>query len=78
MIYTSVRAKADVTDEILDAGRDIIDGWYSESRIDTEEFIDRLDETPLEDGTYLDLGEFILSPALKYIISKMREYKLQG
>lgn len=78
MIYTSVRAKADVTDEILSAGRDVIDGWYSESRIDTEEFIDRLDETPLDNGTYLDLGVDLLSPALKYIMSKMREYKRQG
>jgi hypothetical protein len=70
-----VTSSDDVTFEILEAAQDIYDGWYNDvSVIDWEDFIDRLDGTSLEDGTKLDLGDDLLSPAIKSIKRHIRKY----
>jgi hypothetical protein len=73
--YTSPISAADVTEEILEAAEAIYDGWFAdEQRIDWENFFDRLDGIPLDDGTVLDLGMDTMSPAIKAIKSHIRTY----
>lgn len=67
MAELTVRRVDQVTDEIVQAAQEIVDGWYPKGRIDWEDVWDRLDGASLEDGTVLDLGDNLLSPALVYI-----------
>lgn len=74
--YTSVTTAEQVTEEIKKAAEDIYDGWYAnEPRIDWDDFLDRLDGVPLEDGTQLDLGNSVVSPAVKKIKTHINAYK---
>lgn len=74
--YTTIKAAGDVTPEILEAAEHIFDGWYAEeSRVDWEDFLDRLDGIPLNDGTTLDIGADVLSPAIKAIKAHIRKYR---
>jgi hypothetical protein len=77
--YTTVTTEADLTSEILEAAEGIFDGWYAdETRIDWEDFLDRLDGIPLNDGTTLDLGDSVVSPAVKAIKAHIRRYAASG
>lgn len=71
-----------VTGEIVDLVWDIVDGWYQEGRIDWEDVWDRLDGSTIQDGTILDLGDDLLSPALVLIKArisrKRRASELRG
>lgn len=74
--YTTVVGADDVTEEILDAAESIFDGWYAdEPRIDWEDFLDRLDGIPLENGTRLDLTSDMMAPAVKAIKAHIRKYR---
>lgn len=76
MEYRLVEESEDVTVEILDAAESIFDGWYAdEPRIDWEDFLDRLDGIPLEDGSTVDLSGDMMSPAIKVIKSHIRKYR---
>lgn len=70
--HTVVRTAADVTEEVLDIAREVVDGWYAEGRVDWENVWDRMDGGELEDGTFLDLGEDLGSPALSKIKRVLR------
>lgn len=74
--WTTVTAAEDVTEEILNAAESIFDGWYAdEPRIDWEDFLDRLEGIPLDNGTRLDLGRDMMSPAIKAIQKHIRAYR---
>jgi hypothetical protein len=60
--YTSPVAVDDVTDEMIEMVRGIIDGWYSEGRVDWEDVWDRMERIPLDDGTALNLPTDLASP----------------
>jgi hypothetical protein len=64
----------DVTEEMVERARGILEGWYSEGRTDWSDVWDRMErQGPLEDGTFLDLGEDLASPALKRIKREVRQ-----
>jgi hypothetical protein len=67
-----------VTEEMVQLTLDIVDGWYPEGRIDWEDVWDRLDFTELKDGTRLELGVELLSPALKKIKSEVKKIRSSG
>lgn len=74
--WTTVTAADDVTEEILKAAESIFDGWYAnEPRIDWEDFLDRLDGIPLDNGTQLDLDGNLMSPAIQKIQKHIRTYR---
>jgi hypothetical protein len=74
--YTTVITAEQVTDEILTAAENIYDGWWAnEDRIDWQDFIDRLDGSPLDDGTSLDLGDDMTSPAIRKIKAHVNAYR---
>jgi hypothetical protein len=62
--WTSPTQAADVTDEMVEIAREIVDGWYQEGRVDWEDVWDRMDGAELADGTHLDLGTDLGTPAL--------------
>ncbi|MEV0214331.1 hypothetical protein [Micromonospora sp. NPDC050695] len=74
--YTTVTNASDVTDEILDAATSIYDGWHSgDNRIRWDDLIDRLDGSPLADGTSIDLGNDMASAAIKKIKQHVSAYR---
>lgn len=74
--YTAIYEAADVTAEIFEAAESVFDGWYADvPRIDWNDFLDRLDGMSLEDGSTLDLGENMMSPAIKAIKTHIRRYR---
>jgi len=76
--YTSIHEAADVTDEILDACEDIVDGWHGDGRVDWEDVIDRLDGYHLADGSLLDLGSNAESGAIRHIKRVIRKRRAGG
>ena len=60
--YTTPVEAADVTGEMIEAMREIKSGWPDDP---WEDQLDRLDGMELADGTTLDLGEDLLSPACR-------------
>ena len=73
--YALVTQADQVTEEILQLIYDIVDGWYPTGRIDWEDLLDRVDGAELEDGTVLDLGDDMLSPAIVKIKKCARKYR---
>jgi hypothetical protein len=61
----------------MDIAYSLTEGWYQTGRIDWHDFLDRMDDIELTDGTILDLGEDMLSPAIKKIKSYVRDYRRQ-
>lgn len=76
--WTSIQEFEDVSDEILFLAYRIVDGWYPEGRMDWENFWDRLEGSFLNDGTRLDLGNDLGSPALNRIKRAVRDYRKLG
>lgn len=73
--YTRVHEGADITDEIIEIAQSVYAGWYGDGqRIDWEDLIDRVDGAELSDGTRLDLGNSMDSPAIKKIKREIRAY----
>lgn len=67
-----------VNDEILRLVFDIVDGWYPDGPIDWEDLLDRVDRAELSDGSIVDLGDSMISPAIKKIKREVRKYRSQG
>jgi hypothetical protein len=74
--YTAIFESNEVTEEILDAARSIVDGWYANRHIDLNDFLDRLETYQLANGTYPDFGTDITTPAIQKILRYMRRYKM--
>lgn len=66
------RTADDVTDELVRIAVDIVDGWYSEGRIDWEDVFDRIERSPLDDGREIDLGTDLGSAALTALKRRVR------
>jgi hypothetical protein len=66
------RAAEDVTEDLVERTVDIVDGWYSEGRIDWENVWDRLEKQTLDDGRGIDLGDDLGSPALTALKRRVR------
>jgi len=72
--YTKIYEAADVTEEIL-AHAEETEEWFADERIDWEDFVDRMDSKPLADGTYIDMGSQMGSPAIKKIRKYIRDLR---
>ncbi len=70
--YTAPVATTDVTDEMVTAVRNVLDGWYPSGRVDWPDVWDRVDGTELDDGTRLDLGDSLTTPALRELKRRAR------
>lgn len=67
--WREIRTTEDA-DSIRDVVESILDGWYPDgSRIDWGDFIDRVE------GSDLDLGDDMTSPAIKRIRAIVRELR---
>ncbi|GGM27585.1 hypothetical protein GCM10011608_10500 [Micromonospora sonchi] len=77
--WTTVTEADQVTEEILNIAESIFDGWYADSsRIDWDDFLERMEKIPLDDDTTLDLGSDMGSPAIKKIKAHIRNYRKLG
>lgn len=73
-----VRNVEDVTDEVLEIVKGIIEGWYDEGRTDWENVWDRVEKVPLDDGRGIDMGEDLDSPAIRRIKKEIRAWRNAG
>lgn len=71
----AVRTAEDVTPEIIELVRGIVEGWYNEGRIDWEDVWDRMDKSFLGDGRGIDMGDDLASPALRKIQKEIRAWR---
>lgn len=68
MDFYEVAAAADVTEEVREIVRSVHDGWFAgESRVDWEEFLDRVEGHRLGDGRQIDLGSDMTSEGVREI-----------
>lgn len=61
------RIAEDVTSDLIDAAVSIVDIHYTEGVVDWEDVWDKLEYVTLSDGSDIDLGGKLDSPALKEI-----------
>jgi hypothetical protein len=73
-----VRTAEDVTDEVLEIVRGIVEGWYDEGRIDWEDVWDRMEKSVLDDGRGIDMGGDLGTPAIRKIKSEIRKWRALG
>ena len=62
------------TPEVLEIAESVYDGWFADSAIDWDDFIERMEGMPLADGRALDFGSSMLSPAIVKIRKHIRAY----
>jgi hypothetical protein len=73
--YIDVIEVEDITDEIIEVVYSVVDGWYSDGRIDWEDLLCRVETTPIEDGRKINFGDSLDSPAIRRIKRLVREYR---
>ena len=74
--YTKIWQKGSVSEEMLTDAEHCSDLWFNDvSRIKWGQFWDLLDGWPLKDGSYLDLGIELDTPAMKKIKNHILEYR---
>jgi hypothetical protein len=72
MIVKEIRTAADA-DSIRGVIESILDGWYTDRRVDFVDLFDRL-----EQGDDYDLGDSLLSPAVGRIKGIVREWRKEN
>lgn len=67
--FTSFRTEADVTDELLDVVRSVVECHYQPGigAMNMVDVADRIENHVLDNGTYPDLGDDMTSPAMERI-----------
>ncbi|MFF8283401.1 hypothetical protein ACF06W_11835 [Streptomyces albus] len=73
-----IRTADDVTDEVLEIVKGIVEGWYDEGPIDWENVWDRVEKARLDDGRGIDMGEDLDSPAIRKIKKEVRAWRRLG
>lgn len=76
--WTAIRTSEDVTPEVIEIVHGLVDGWFDTGPIDTGDLTDRLERHRLEDGSQIDLGDDITSPAIRKIMREARRYQKLG
>lgn len=76
--YALIVNAEDVTDEVLGIARELVDGWYDDTRIDWEDVWDRMDRTTLDDGRKIDMGPSTDSAAMKAIKRQINKERREG
>lgn len=74
---TTIIAAEEVTPEILEVAESVYDGWYADrGRVDWTDFLERLEKmVTFDDGTRLDLGESLTSPAILKVKRHIDAYR---
>lgn len=73
--WCKVTGKGDVTQEVLELAESIEAAFYQDQPIDWQDFLDRIDGTRLDDGSTIDLGTELSSPAILHIKSHIRRHR---
>lgn len=76
--YTTVTQAEEVTEELLEMVEGVTDGWYLDKPVDWEDVWERMDGTPLNDHTLLDLGGETDTPAMRKMQRHVRKIRSQG
>lgn len=76
--YWSPKTAQDVTEEVLDIARGYVEGWYNDGPIDWEDVWNRMEDTRLDSGHYLDMGASMDSPAMRKIQRVIRAERREG
>ena len=75
-LKTRIWQKESVSNEILVDAEHANDLWFNDvAKIKWSQFWDLLDGWPLKDGSYLDLGTELDTPAMKEIKKHIRKYR---
>lgn len=75
--YRKVYEESDVDAEVL-AAAEYAESWFTDSRIDWEDFIDKMDGYHLTDGSVIDMGGSMDSPAIRAIKRYIKNLRAQG
>lgn len=73
-INTRVIAADDVTQEILDAAESVEEHFTGEP-INWEDFLNRIERIELSDGSKIDMGESLDSPAIRKVKKHIRQIR---
>jgi len=76
--HTLVTEAEHVTEEVLEAVRQIESGWFNDKPIDWEAVWERLDGSTLDSGLRIDLGPEYGSPAMRKIQRVIRAERRAG
>lgn len=76
--WTRVSLRDDITEEIREITRSVVDGWYAEGRVDWGDVWDRVDGRTLDDGTRIDMGEGTGTEAFKELKNMVRRERRDG
>lgn len=75
--YTTIIEVSDVTEEVLDAA-DYAEEWFVDEPIDWEDFLKYMESRQLSDGTWIDMGNSMDSPAIRKIKRHIRDLRRNG
>ena len=78
--WTEVVTKDDVTGEVFDLVWGVVEGWYDsgDRRIDWEDVFDRTDGARMNDGSLLDWGGEVDTPAMREVKRLVRKLIREG
>lgn len=76
--WHDVTEAADVTEQVLEMARDVIDGWYSDGPIDWENVWDRMEGISSDGRWYLSWGNDNDTPAMRKIQRVIRKERREG
>lgn len=73
--YIEILKREDVTDEVLAVVEHVYDGWFTDGRINWDDFLERMDGSVLESGEKIDMGPELDSPAIRKIKAHVRKLR---
>ena len=78
--YTTIVTAEDVTEEVLEMAWSVIEGWFGsgDKKIDWESVWDRLDGYVMKDGSEIDMGGEMDTPAMRKIQREIRKMIREG
>lgn len=78
--YTTIVTAEDVTEEVLEMAWSVIEGWYQggDRKIDWESVWDRMDGYVMKDGSEIDMGGEVDTPAMRKIQREIRKMIREG
>ena len=71
---TQIIKAEDVTQEVLDAA-EAVEEYFADESIDWEDFLNRMDRMELSDGSKIDMGDSLDSPAIRQIKKYIRNLR---
>ena len=75
--YRKITEESDVDSEVL-AAAEYAESWFTDDRIDWDDFIDKMDGYHLKDGSVIDMGPSMDTPAIRAIKRYIKKLRAQG